>query len=182
MVLFLACVVAAAAGGAAETTSQPYDYGLAARDGLATHVQLDDGGFAWPSLDAGIDTAILELEVEARRSAEVLCRPWWSRPPARTSTQYFERRALWPTVTSNLSELFRDGWPARGTRVALRGRGLRWSSGSATLHAFSTPDLRAARVLVVAPHPDDAEIAAFGLYSGNGRRRRDRDQRGTTAA
>jgi LmbE family N-acetylglucosaminyl deacetylase len=36
---------------------------------------------------------------------------------------------------------------------------------SATLHAFSQPDYRQQRLMIIAPHADDAELAAFALYS-----------------
>jgi LmbE family N-acetylglucosaminyl deacetylase len=36
---------------------------------------------------------------------------------------------------------------------------------AATLHAFSALDYRQQRLLIIAPHADDAELAAFGLYS-----------------
>jgi LmbE family N-acetylglucosaminyl deacetylase len=41
-----------------------------------------------------------------------------------------------------------------------------WRPQSGELLLFEAPELRGARVLVLAPHPDDAEIAAFGLYAG----------------
>ncbi|XVO87951.1 PIG-L deacetylase family protein [Pseudomonas palleroniana] len=37
--------------------------------------------------------------------------------------------------------------------------------GAPKLWAWSNPDLSTRRVMVVAPHADDAELAAFGLYS-----------------
>jgi hypothetical protein len=37
--------------------------------------------------------------------------------------------------------------------------------GAPRLWAWATPDYTAQRVMVVAPHADDAELAAFGLYS-----------------
>lgn len=37
--------------------------------------------------------------------------------------------------------------------------------GSLTLYAMSNPDYSAQSLLVLAPHADDAELAAFGLYS-----------------
>ncbi|MFK7700941.1 PIG-L deacetylase family protein [Pseudomonas caspiana] len=37
--------------------------------------------------------------------------------------------------------------------------------GSLTFHAMSNPDYSARSLLVLAPHADDAELAAFGLYS-----------------
>ncbi|TWC41359.1 GlcNAc-PI de-N-acetylase [Pseudomonas sp. SJZ079] len=36
---------------------------------------------------------------------------------------------------------------------------------TATLHAFSHPNYARRRLMILAPHADDAELAAFGLYS-----------------
>lgn len=49
-------------------------------------------------------------------------------------------------------------------QLSLRGRfcGL---AQQATLHALSNPDYGQQRLMIVAPHADDAELAAFGLYS-----------------
>lgn len=38
-------------------------------------------------------------------------------------------------------------------------------SSTATLHAFRNPDYARRRLMILAPHADDAELAAFGLYS-----------------
>ena len=54
----------------------------------------------------------------------------------------------------------------RGTEVRLRARGCTLPP-QVTLHLFDPLELHAARVLVIAPHPDDAEIASFGLYAEN---------------
>jgi LmbE family N-acetylglucosaminyl deacetylase len=48
--------------------------------------------------------------------------------------------------------------------LQLRGRHCRLL-GTPRLWAWSQPDYRAQRVMVIAPHADDAELAAFGLYS-----------------
>ena len=47
--------------------------------------------------------------------------------------------------------------------LTLRGRFCRLAA-SGTLHVLSNPDYAERRVLVIAPHADDAELAAFGLY------------------
>nr|WP_206768559.1 MULTISPECIES: PIG-L family deacetylase [Pseudomonas] len=52
---------------------------------------------------------------------------------------------------------------ASGT-LALRGRFCKVAP-QATLHVLSNPDFAQQRLLIVAPHADDAELAAFGLYS-----------------
>ena len=49
-------------------------------------------------------------------------------------------------------------------QLSLNGRFCRLPA-TATLHAFTNPDYRQQRLLVIAPHADDAELAAFGLYS-----------------
>ncbi|WP_300731200.1 PIG-L deacetylase family protein [Pseudomonas sp.] len=48
--------------------------------------------------------------------------------------------------------------------VRLRGRFCR-VQGQPALWAFRQPDVRDQRVMVIAPHADDAELAAFGVYS-----------------
>lgn len=40
-----------------------------------------------------------------------------------------------------------------------------WIEADATLHAMACPDYAERRLLIIAPHADDAELAAFGLYS-----------------
>src|SRR5262249_59394267 len=52
-----------------------------------------------------------------------------------------------------------------GRWVGLHGRNLDWHGESARLHVCHEKVSSNDRVLVVAPHPDDAEIAAFGLYA-----------------
>ncbi|UVJ46451.1 PIG-L family deacetylase [Pseudomonas sp. LS1212] len=49
-------------------------------------------------------------------------------------------------------------------RLRLRGRFCRLL-GQPELWVFRHPDYRQQRVMVIAPHADDAELAAFGLYS-----------------
>ena len=49
--------------------------------------------------------------------------------------------------------------------VTLRGDGVTISAGATTLRLFDeAPDLSKS-ILILAPHPDDAEIAAFGVYA-----------------
>jgi LmbE family N-acetylglucosaminyl deacetylase len=76
--------------------------------------------------------------------------------------QYVERGARGSRFF-NISRLLRC--VAEGTPVHLIGRGIRWRRGAVRLHLCRESVSPADRVLVIAPHPDDAEIAAFGLYS-----------------
>jgi LmbE family N-acetylglucosaminyl deacetylase len=53
--------------------------------------------------------------------------------------------------------------------IALQGRDCRWQA-EARLLAFANPALEDGPVLILSPHPDDAELAAFGLYSDHAER------------
>ncbi len=59
---------------------------------------------------------------------------------------------------SGMSEALNDG------SLRIRGRHCR-VQGPLRLWAFAHADARRQRVMVIAPHADDAELAAFGLYS-----------------
>jgi hypothetical protein len=50
-------------------------------------------------------------------------------------------------------------------RIMLRGGHLRWKP-AASVMVFEPPAFGGGDALIVAPHPDDAEIGAFGFYSG----------------
>lgn len=56
------------------------------------------------------------------------------------------------------------GSPLSTGSLRLRGRFCRLA-GKPRLWVFRQPDPRRQRVMVIAPHADDAELAAFGLYS-----------------
>jgi LmbE family N-acetylglucosaminyl deacetylase len=64
----------------------------------------------------------------------------------------------------NLSGL--RGALSDGVAVEVQGQGATVEPGPATLRTFANGLDLSRRILVVAPHPDDAEIAAFGLYAG----------------
>ncbi|MDM8348433.1 PIG-L family deacetylase [Pseudomonas sp. sp1636] len=49
-------------------------------------------------------------------------------------------------------------------QLQLRGRFCRLAQ-TGTLYALTNPDYASRRLMVIAPHADDAELAAFGLYS-----------------
>ena len=52
-----------------------------------------------------------------------------------------------------------------GTRISLRGEGVTFAAPAARLRLFDGSLDLSKPILVLAPHPDDAEIAAFGLYA-----------------
>ena len=142
-----------------------YRYELGTADAIVHTVELDESGFAWPAgLDG--DTALLEIEVvDARRGA---AQPRGGDPGLRaqggtiTVRQVFEPGARGRRVV-DLSPFLRASFSGA---ITLALDGVRLRAGSAKLFVYRNPlPSRSTRVLVVAPHPDDAEIAAFGVYS-----------------
>lgn len=125
-------------------------------------VDLRDAGFVLPETVAPGQTVVLSLQVSASVSGR------WYEPRVRvtlpgggSSVHYFERGAKGMRRLV-LGPVLR-GEP--GGAVSMTGEYLRWETGSASLRAFAPPPALSGPVLVLAPHPDDAEIAAFGLYS-----------------
>ena len=129
--------------------------------GFATRpVEVDGSGFVIAGLTDRWDTAMLRLRISARLTG------WWFEPcivigsGTREDRQCFERGAKGERYL-----LLRPGTAVPGQRLALRGQHLDWQPQAAELLLFDNRNLGQGRVLVLAPHPDDAEIAAFGFYS-----------------
>ncbi len=107
-------------------------------------------------------TAFLALDVEATLAGRVR-EPWVEvRGGAATHRQYFDRGASGLRYL-NLSPVLQEGGNALAA-IGLRGDALRWQSRG-WLTSFEPPATADETILVLAPHPDDAEIAAFGLYA-----------------
>lgn len=136
---------------------QDYAYDLAATDAKIVNVELSAAGFVWPAQLPEGDTLLLEFTLTQTKGDA----------PAITAAaggvslhQVFE--------SAGKGRRFLDLSPLRGTpageAVVLVGAGASWQGGAARLFVYRNAPLLAQRVLVVAPHPDDAEIGAFGLY------------------
>jgi LmbE family N-acetylglucosaminyl deacetylase len=114
----------------------------------------------WPDAAVrGWDTALLGVGVEVALEGAP---PYIEMTAAgRSDRQYFrpgETGSRW----LNLS--FLRGM-AGGTRVTFRTEGVRLAAGMSPLRLFANGLDLSRSVLVLAPHPDDAEIAAFGIYA-----------------
>lgn len=137
--------------------ARDYAYDLATTDATAATVSLDGTGFAWPGSAGAGDTLLLEIRLEETRGSQ----PALAAKAGEISLhQVFEQGAR--------GKRFLDVSPLRGLkageRVTLVGEGATWTPGDARLFVYRNSALAGKRVLVIAPHPDDAEIAAFGIY------------------
>ncbi|SEI83112.1 N-acetylglucosaminyl deacetylase, LmbE family [Azotobacter beijerinckii] len=132
-----------------------YRYAFPA-DALALPARLEEGRLRVEGEIGAAETLILELRVTAGWLGRLLDPQVW----IGDDRQDFERGVDGRRYLnlSGQQEALRTG------RLRLRGR-FCTLAGTATLHALANPDYAERRLLVVAPHADDAELAAFGLYS-----------------
>jgi len=108
-------------------------------------------------------TVLLAIDVSATAAGRMLD-PFIEVGHDRVSyRQYFERGVRGIRYL-NLSPAVQRSGAGSLRRIALRGRHIRWKA-DASLVVFDSPAIGDGDTLVVAPHPDDAEIGAFGLYS-----------------
>lgn len=133
-----------------------YAYDLIATDATMVAVELTSDGFVWPAAAKEGDTAFLEINLTGTTGSSPEVKAVRGDASAR---QVFEANAQ--------GRRFVDVSPllaASDERVTLTGVGVTWQAESARLFLYRNPPLAGRRVLVLAPHPDDAEIAAFGVY------------------
>jgi LmbE family N-acetylglucosaminyl deacetylase len=117
--------------------------------------------FNWPDESrARWDTALLSAQVRANGQSAA---PWIQMSSGSVSARQYVRSGDVGWRWLNVGAL--GGALAPGSIVTLQGVGAELTAGPATLRVFSNRlDLNRS-MLVLAPHPDDAEIAAFGLWA-----------------
>jgi LmbE family N-acetylglucosaminyl deacetylase len=125
-------------------------------DAVPYPVSIRDGRLDLPEDFEVADTLILEVEVKATWLGRWLDPYVW----VGNDRQDLERGVAGRRYL-NLSGQHE---PLVHGAVRIDGRFCQLSS-NATLHAMRNPDYAERSLLIIAPHADDAELAAFGLYS-----------------
>jgi LmbE family N-acetylglucosaminyl deacetylase len=146
---------------AAAQTDDRYRFVTGQSDEQAvTLARTPDGvSFTWTQpARTGWDTALLAV-----RSAGAEARPYVEIDAGGARIQqHLDMNAVglrWLNLSSIRGQL------TNGTAVQIRTHGITIEPGATTIRLFTNAlDLRG-RILIVAAHPDDAEIAAFGLYA-----------------
>ena len=126
-------------------------------------VSCDNRGFLLPDLKSGVASGFLELDVRTSTGGRIFDPAIEIASDDYHDVQFLER-GVDGVRFLNVSRLLSANKLAGGW-VRLRGRNLAWQGESARLHICHERVSSDDRVLVIAPHPDDAEIAAFGLYA-----------------
>ena len=129
------------------------------QDASLYSVSLNKSGFAWPTDDQKGDTVLLDFQLRESRGEDPAIRISYE---SNSFTQYFEEGGegiryldLSPLIEADITV---------GERVRFNSEGALWEAGDATLAVFNNDIDLDNRTLVIAPHPDDAEIAAYGIY------------------
>jgi GlcNAc-PI de-N-acetylase len=153
-------ILAATAETPARHDSDPYEFEAA--DSVTHVIRLsrtaDGVRFTWPSALTQWDTALLAVHGwGAERD------PWVEVSAGEFRIQqYLDANATgvrWLNLGGLREQL------AAGTEVFIRTHAVSLEAETATLRLFDNHLDLQQRILVIAPHPDDAEIAAFGLYA-----------------
>ncbi|MCQ9470734.1 PIG-L family deacetylase [Pseudomonas alliivorans] len=141
--------------------SDDYQYNFAAENEVSG-VRLENGRltFAEPLALSGGETLVLALSLKSNWLGRFLDPVVELQGAGLVDRQAFERRVDAMRYL-NLTGL---GEPLAAGVLSVRGRFCRLV-GQPRLWVFRQPDARQQRVMVIAPHADDAELAAFGLYS-----------------
>lgn len=159
-----AALLLCATGALRAQEAPPADdrYVFAAKSGHEARVSFDPtpigASFNWPEVPAGWDTALLGVRVEGNAPAvRVELRAGDAVVVNDLDAQ--ARGLRWLNLTGLRAQL------KPGTRVDVLLQGAVLSRAPAVLRTFANRLDLSRRFLVLAPHPDDAEIAAFGLYA-----------------
>ena len=141
------------------------DYVYAFPSNSTAQVEVGRNGFDWPASKTSWDTAFLKINVSSDWSS-LFFKPFIViRYHGEVIRQYFEKTARGIRYL-NLSRLAGSITPP-GTpsdKIELKGHHISWKQGLTELYRFQNADINKEKILIIAPHPDDAEIATFGLY------------------
>ncbi len=151
---------AAHAAIAAPQASDPYEFSAA--DSVTNAIRLsriaDGVRFTWPRTGTRWDTALLAV-----RSWGAEQDPWVEVSVGEFGIQqHLDPNAVgvrWLNLSGLRQQL------ANGAEVIIRTHAVTLDAETTTLRLFNNHLDLQQRILVIAPHPDDAEIAAFGLYA-----------------
>ncbi len=107
-------------------------------------------------------TALLKIRISPRLSSMVT-RPYIEIKTGKKSLkEYFEHNARGIRYI-NISDLNL----CKGDKLKLVGHHLEIADQKVQVAAYANEDISNKKILIISPHPDDAEIAAYGLYSTN---------------
>jgi LmbE family N-acetylglucosaminyl deacetylase len=139
-------------------TASDYAYDFSRSSGEELLVQIDSEGFTVPPHGTH-DTGILELAVAVRASG------MWADPSLELSIPGYRNRVFFERGAKGVRHVDVSRFLGLPGRVRMLGRRAGWKHQTARLRLWRNAPVHNERVLIIAPHPDDAEIAGYGLYA-----------------
>lgn len=140
--------------------SADHAYDFSDKDARINMLSIENGQVILPAMMADNVSIFLKVSVDGSLISNMLRPSLTMSTGLGHETQFFEHGASGIRYL-NISKLV----GVEDQLLTLVGNRLSVVDGPADLIQFENPVLEGKRVLVLAPHPDDAEIAAFGLYS-----------------
>jgi len=139
-----------------------YEYNFRDTEATISFVNLKNGKVSMPKLDNLNQSAFLKVNVSSTVYEKYLQPSIVMSAGKLSSTEYIEHGAKGIRYF-NLTQLLSK----EGVEINLEARHISIDDQTAELVLFNNKDIKKQKILIIAPHPDDAEIAAYGLYSGN---------------
>lgn len=139
-----------------------YAYDFSDKQAIISEISLENGTLSLPEKEDMNRSSFLEVSVNSNPLAKILRPSVTISDGSSTEVEFFEHGASGKRYL-NISKFVEKG----ASEIRLIGKLLTVDNGPAQLIQFENVDFDGKRVLVLAAHPDDAEIAAFGLYSGH---------------
>ena len=136
-----------------------YDFQNSKADQVELNIQ--DNGLQVEEVNAGWNTAILELKVKSSFLGKFFQPRLKLSDKNKGVSQYFEHNCKgirYIDISSVVSE---------NQTIQLDSRFLKNLDQEVKLYFFNNPEISSAKTLVLSTHPDDGEIAAYGLYSNS---------------
>jgi len=146
----------------ARRPNEPIQYNYSfSDDARRISVRLTENGIQVPKTECRWETGMLKLDLDPSWKA-AYSNPWID---IHVDGAYAGRQYLgyMPARQQYLNVSPEEPASTRRT-IQLKGEHVSWEPQNTKLVVFCPLSLSDRRILVVAPHPDDAEIAAFGLY------------------
>ena len=140
--------------------TESYNYDFEGTDAVVSQVELVDGRVRLPAVGDGRQTAFLKVEVNVSLLGRYVDPRVEIRARDRAEVQYFERGAK-GTRYINISSFL----GINAVEIVLKGHHVDVNGRHVELVYFKNKIPEKPTVLVIAPHPDDAEIAAYGFYN-----------------
>jgi len=143
-------------------TSKSYMYDFNQTNTNITDLDFKNGKVRLSKNDNANSSAFLKVNVETTFMGKYL-QPSIELTSGKISfIQYFEHGAKGVRYI-NISSLMAKG----EVEITLKEKYVSLNNDTVQLISFKNQDTKKLKILVLAPHPDDAEIAAYGLYSDN---------------